>query len=76
MLDYLKPGEFGYLSLKIYHQGDCKLFRYKNLSHFIHKEPKGEGIGYNHSFKNPEWGYQFPTSAHEVILNHVCDKVK
>ncbi len=76
LLDYLKPDEFGYLSLKMYLQGDCKLFRYKKLSNFIHKEPMGEGNGYHVSLKDPEWGYPVPTSAHEAILNQVCDKVK
>jgi len=43
--DFLKPDTDGELSYKIYTQGDCKLFRYKVLSVFAHKQTMGEGIG-------------------------------
>jgi len=32
LADYLKPTSTGTLSVKVYNQGDCKLFRYKILS--------------------------------------------
>ena len=43
--DFLKPEKWGDMSSKLYNQGDCKLFRYKYLSYFFHKEPMGGGVG-------------------------------
>ena len=43
--DNLKPTDYGDLSAKVYHQGDCKLFRFKVLSFSFHKEPMGRGTG-------------------------------
>ena len=59
--DYLKPDEFGWLSGKVYYQGDCKLFRYKDLSFSLHKEPMGGGSGDSNSPKNPKWEYHLLT---------------
>ena len=73
LLDYLEPLK-GYLSVKTYLQGDCKLFRYKNLSASFHKEPMGEGTGRSISPKNPEWIYPSPDSADEKPLKTVCSR--
>ena len=42
--DFLKPLENQYFSSKVFHQIDCKLFRYKDLNMSFHKEPMGKGI--------------------------------
>ena len=69
--DYLKPSNQGYLSVKVYKQGDCKLFRYMSLSYFFHNEPMGGGMG--ESVTPPEiWDYPPPDSMIENILNLVC----
>jgi hypothetical protein len=39
--DYLKPSPYGDLSDKFYYQGDCKQFRYKNLSGSFYAQPIG-----------------------------------
>ena len=77
LLDYLKPIQ-GDLSSKMYHQGDCKLFRFKVLSGSLHKEPMGRGTG--DVSEPPErhkgWKYPSPNSANEFILKRVCKYAK
>ena len=70
--DYLKPTEFGNLSAKVYKQGDCKIFRFKNLSFSFHKEPMGRGTGEISNPKNPEWIYPSPNSVGGLRLKIVC----
>jgi hypothetical protein len=72
--DGLKPSKQGTLSAKIYIQGDCKLFRYKNLSYSFHKEPMGRGTGETNNPKNPEWKYPTPNSVIEYNLQQVCSR--
>ena len=75
--DYLKPSEWkdlGYLSLKSYQQGDCKLFRYKNLSWSTHKEPMGVGTGDTGNVPDKEWNYPSPNSVGETVLQSVCNR--
>jgi hypothetical protein len=74
--DYLKPTEYGDLSGKVYHQGDCQLFRYKSLSYVHHKQPMGQDTGTDYSPKNPEWNYPSPNSSMETILKSVCAYAK
>jgi len=70
--DFLEPINYGVLSDKTYKQGDCEMFRYKNLSYSFYKTPMGEGSGDTFSPPNPEWTYPSPNSAGEVILKEVC----
>ena len=76
--DFLKPDEGGYLSAKVYNQGDCRLFRHMHLSGSFHKEPMGEGTG--DVSEPPErhkgWKYPPPNSAIEGILKSVCQYAK
>ena len=75
LMDLLKPmHESGMLSLKNYHQGDCKLFRYKLLSSIQYRQPMGGGTGHSISFKNPEWKYPHPNSVDEHVLKKVCSR--
>ena len=69
--DLVKPTKFGDLSFKIYHQGDCKLFRLKYLSSSHHKEPMGGGTGKIHTLKK-DWFYTPPNSSGESILKSLC----
>ena len=72
--DYLKPTKYGDLSGKVYHQGDCQLFRFKGLSFSFHKEPMGGGTGevIEPRGDNANWKYPSPNSVNEVILKSVC----
>ena len=54
LVDYLKPNN-GNLSRREYKQGDCKLFRYKTLTHIWHKQSMGRDTGETYSPKNPNW---------------------
>ena len=73
--DYLKPITNNNLSAKNYKQGDCKLFRYKDLSWIFHKEPMGGGIG-NPETPDNKWRYPSPNSVNEGILKSVCEYSK
>ena len=74
LADYLKLAH-GDLSVKVYNQGDCKLFRYKKLSYSFHKEPMGKGVA-DKSTHTPskDWVYPPPNSVSELILNKVCSQ--
>jgi hypothetical protein len=72
--DRLKPSTGGYLSVKIYKQGDCGSFQVKYLSFVNHKEPMGRNLGESYNPKNPQWVYHDPHSANESILKSVCSR--
>jgi hypothetical protein len=72
--DYLKPDTYGNWSSRIYHQGDCKLFRLKNVIGTFHKESMGVGTGDSHNPSYPEWFYPPPNSSSETILKSVCNR--
>jgi len=74
--DFLKPTEQGYLSGKVYQQGDCKFFWIKVLSFSSHKEPMGGGTGETVTLKNPRWNYPPPNSSGENILKKACAYAK
>ena len=74
LTDLLKPILTGVLSAKIYKQGDCKLFRFKNLSYSFHKEPMGGGTGDVVNEPDKEWNYPPPNSSAEGILQSVCNR--
>ena len=63
LTDYLKPTKFGHLSNKTYKQGDCKLFRFKNLSYSFHKEPMGGGTGDVQEPVKKSQGWKYPPNA-------------
>ena len=72
LVDRLEPSDTGLLSYKVYNQGDCEVFRFKNLSFSFHKQPMGEGSEETISLPNPEWNYPPPNSSAEGILKLVC----
>ena len=74
--DLLEPDKYGDLSYKMYHQGDCKLFRYKGLSWSFHKESMGGGTGLTNSDQDKNWKYPPPNSSMETILKSVCAYAK
>ena len=71
--DFFKPID-GVSSLKIYHQGDCKLFRFKVLSASTHKGPMGGGTGKVYSKPDKDWTHPPPNSSSEYILKPVCSR--
>jgi hypothetical protein len=74
LLNYLKP-QYGDLSVKVYKQGDCKLFGYKGLSYSYYIEPMGRGTSSTSSNKpDKEWSYPPPDSSFEIALKQVCNR--
>jgi hypothetical protein len=63
---------------RVYHQGDCKLFRFKILVVSFHKEPmgKGKGKGNGQASKTikKDWRYPPPNSDNDHILKSVCSR--
>ncbi|MFL2814749.1 MAG: surface-adhesin E family protein [Candidatus Puniceispirillales bacterium] len=76
LTDYLKPNKYGYLSGKIYWQGDCKLVRGKPLTFSHYKDPMGEGTGETNSLQNAGWINHKPNTPSEKSLISVCEKLK
>ena len=71
--DWLEPNETGDLSAKSYIQGDCKKFRYKNLSWSFHKGSMGGGeISLTSNTPDKDWNYPPPDSSTEIVLKVVC----
>ena len=73
LVDRLEPSGTGILSYQVYNQGDCEMFRFKNLSFSFHKQPMGEGSGNADSPPNPEWMYPPPNTPIEIMLKRVCE---
>ena len=73
LIDLLKPDKDGDLSVAGYHQGDCKLFRFKYLSVSFYKEPMGGGTGETSTYNNDEWIYPRPNATSEGKLKQVCN---
>jgi hypothetical protein len=73
--DYLEP-TYGDLSHKLYKQGDCRVFRSRDLSFLFHKEPMGGGTGQVVEPKGEQknWIYPSPNSINDVILKKVCSR--
>ena len=71
MLHDLSKPDGGFLSMKIYRQGDCELFRWKRLSYSFHKEPMGRGIGKPFT-PAQKWNHPSPNSPGETVLKKVC----
>ena len=74
LTDYLKPTPQGHLSFKSYKQGDCRLFRKKDLSFSFHKEPMGGGTGEVDNNSDKDWSYPPPDTMDETLLKSVCSR--
>ena len=71
LVDLLKPRN-GVLSSKTYNEGDCKLFRWRDLQFVNHKKPMGVDTGESFTNENPKWSFPPPNSINEFILEIVC----
>jgi hypothetical protein len=73
LADYFKPMDSrGILTMKVYHQADCKLFRLRGLSFYIYKEQMGRGLVNDSWSSDEDWHYAPPDSSLETVLNYVC----
>ena len=73
MVDYLKPISGGYLSIKSYGLGDCKMFRFKYINNIGYRKPMGVGTGQPDN-RPTKWYYPSPNSVNEKILKSVCSR--
>ena len=71
--DLSKPDKDGDLSYKSYNQGDCKVFRFKQLRLTYHKGAMGGGNGYEFTTTR-KWYYPAPKTVNELILKQVCSR--
>jgi hypothetical protein len=80
LTDFPKPHKSlpGVLSLKVYEQGDCNIFRLRELSGDRYKKSMGQGDGLlQDSVRiSGKWVYPIPGTSTEVILKTVCNYVK
>ena len=76
MVDYLTPLRDGTMSVKTHFQGECAMFRFKDLSYTFYKEPMGGGTPKQHNTPDTTWTYAPPDSNIKEVLKSVCDSVK
>ena len=78
LFDLLKPSSDGTISGKVYSQGDCNLFWYKNLNQLYFNEPMGKGTNIGKSNLTMEWKSLSPNGnrVDEKMLKSVCAYVK
>ncbi len=69
-----QPQSKHFLSIKVYKQGDCRLFGHKVLMWSFHHEPMGEGQGKVDKTPEKEWYYPPPDTVLEIILKSVCSR--
>ena len=74
LVDYLKPDQFGDLSVKVLNELDCDIPRkFRNLSWIFYKQPMGIGSGDTETASSDEWIYPSPNSVNETVTNAACD---
>jgi len=74
LLDYLKPTEYGDLSVISYIELDCSIFRYKRLKIQFYNKSMGEGEQTSDMIPQDEWNYPKPNSISEIMYNKICEK--
>lgn len=70
--DWVVPTAEGYMSFKVYKQGDCRTNRFKSLQAIWYNQPMAEGEGDVKIFQN-EWSS--PTTYFFDDLKAVCKYV-
>jgi hypothetical protein len=71
--DYLKSDKWGYMSVAVYRQGDCKQFRTRGVHATLYKQSMGRGYGDSHIPTISQWIYPPPNTSLEEILKTVCE---
>ena len=76
--DYIKPDVTGDLSVSMYSEGDCGMFRERTLSFIFYARSMGKGNGNQMApdGNSVDWRYPAPGSIYHGVLNFVCDYVK
>jgi hypothetical protein len=71
-----KPLGHGVQSFQIYHQGDCRVHRFKDLTFTEYKQAMGRGESTNHPPGRDEWVYPRPGSFYGEMLEAACKRTK
>ena len=74
LIDYLKPDNWGNLSVTRYVQLDCSILRHKFLKFHRYNNSMGKGKLNGSSTPKDEWDYPPPNSVDEIVCNFVCEK--
>jgi len=72
MTNFAKKDEYGDFSANTYHQGDCKIFRLKDLKINFYKKQMGKELSESLTPEN-KWRYPTPGSSIEKMLGSVCN---
>lgn len=62
----------GYMSQKVYIQGDCGIPRIKTLSNYFYNKAMGEDLAFSSNPPAPEWTYLPPDTVGEFMLGVSC----
>lgn len=71
MINFSKSTPEGYLSVRGYKQGDCKLFKFKDLIFLFHKKPMSNGVG-DFITLQENWNKPKKHSISEIAIKEVC----
>ena len=74
LTDYIKPTEYGDLSITQYIQLDCSIFRSKRLKFQSYNKSMGEGEMTDEWTPKDEWLYPQPDSIFELMFNNICEE--
>ena len=74
LLDYVKPSQYGDLSLTTYTELDCSIFRFKILKILSYNKSMGEGEMINDFAPKDEWKYPPPNTLIEFMYNKICEE--
>ncbi|MDC6484686.1 hypothetical protein PQZ09_01970 [Methylophilaceae bacterium] len=70
--DYPFANEFGYLSYRMFSEGDCSLMREKKLQRLFYFKQMGKG-DYVLDKEKSEWQYLPPNSVGHHLMQTACD---
>ena len=73
LINLIKEKPVSGFSMKNYIQGDCKVFREKQLTIVFHELPMGKDTGITNHIEKPKWTYPMPNSVGESQLQKVCN---
>jgi hypothetical protein len=72
LINFPKPYN-SFLSMKSYRQGDCNVYRFKDLTTSAFPKPMGTGNpSKSETYENPKWKYARQGSFDEIMLDKVC----
>ena len=74
MINYVEPYK-GFMSIQVYLQGDCGIFRNRPIEGTSYIKPMGEGESESYPPPPKKWNNPRPESIDFIELDLVCDNV-